>query len=138
MLEQVDCAKNMARFYVLSTEPTLFEDLALARRWGRQLLSPAHMRQSEELRQDPLAIIGNGRTSIANRPFCETFVDGKTDQGLVADEREGSAVKFEAKVVSHGRYVAFQLAEVSIARNLFADVLRLIAELRPPPLASTA
>jgi hypothetical protein len=30
------------------------------------------------------------------------------------------------------------LAEVAIARNLFADVLRLIAELRPPPLASTA
>src|SRR5271166_3784376 len=28
-------AKNMARFYVLSIEPTLFEDLALVRLWGR-------------------------------------------------------------------------------------------------------
>ncbi len=36
-----------------------------------------------------------------------------------------------AKVVSHGRYVAFQMADVAIPRNLFADVLRLIAELRP-------
>jgi predicted DNA-binding WGR domain protein len=35
VLEWVDRAKNMARFYVLSIEPTLFEDLALVRRWGR-------------------------------------------------------------------------------------------------------
>ena len=39
------------------------------------------------------------------------------------------------KSVSHGRYVAFQLAEVAIPRALFADILRLIAELRPPPAA---
>jgi hypothetical protein len=47
-------------------------------------------------------------------------------------------IKIGAKVVSHGRYVAFQMAEVAIPRNLFADILRLIAELRPPPAASTA
>ena len=35
VLERVDHARNMARFYVLSIEPTLFEDLALVRRWGR-------------------------------------------------------------------------------------------------------
>jgi hypothetical protein len=35
------------------------------------------------------------------------------------------------KVVSHGRYVAFQMAEVAVSRNLFVDILRLIAELRP-------
>ena len=35
VLERVDRAKNMARFYVLSIEPTLFEDLALVRRWDR-------------------------------------------------------------------------------------------------------
>lgn len=42
-------------------------------------------------------------------------------------------IKIGAKVVSHGRYVAFQMAEVAISRHLFADILRLIAELRPPP-----
>jgi hypothetical protein len=47
-------------------------------------------------------------------------------------------IKIGAKVVSHGRYVAFQMAEVAITRNLFADILRLIAELRPPPVTSTA
>jgi hypothetical protein len=47
-------------------------------------------------------------------------------------------IKIGAKVVSHGRYVAFQMAEIAIPRNLFADILRMIAELRPPPAASTA
>ena len=46
-------------------------------------------------------------------------------------------IKIGAKVVSHGRYVAFQMAEVAIPRNLFADILRLIGELRPPPIIST-
>jgi hypothetical protein len=42
-------------------------------------------------------------------------------------------IKIGAKVISHGRYVAFQMAEVAIPRHLFADILRLIAGLRPPP-----
>jgi hypothetical protein len=29
------------------------------------------------------------------------------------------------------------MAEAAIPRSLFADILRLIAELRPPPVAST-
>ena len=47
-------------------------------------------------------------------------------------------IKIGAKVVSHGRYVAFQMAEVAIPRNLIAGLLGLIAELRPPPVTSTA
>jgi hypothetical protein len=39
-----------------------------------------------------------------------------------------------AKIVNHGRDVAFQMAEVAISRNLLAEILRLIAELRPPML----
>ena len=42
-------------------------------------------------------------------------------------------IKIGAKVVSHGRYVAFQMAEVAIPKNLFAGILLLIAQLRPPP-----
>src|SRR5512132_291532 len=38
----------------------------------------------------------------------------------------------------HGRYVAFQMAEVAIPRQMFQEILRLIAELRPqPPPAPT-
>ena len=47
-------------------------------------------------------------------------------------------IKIGAKIVSHGRYIAFQMAEVAISRHLFADILRLLAELRPPPVTSTA
>ncbi len=47
-------------------------------------------------------------------------------------------IKIGAKIISHGRYVAFQMAEVAIPRQLFADILRLIAELRPPPDPSPA
>jgi hypothetical protein len=45
-------------------------------------------------------------------------------------------IKIGAKVVTHGRYVAFQMAEVAVPRTLFAEILRLIADLRPrsPPL----
>jgi len=42
-------------------------------------------------------------------------------------------IKIGARLVSHGRYVVFQMAEVAVPRALFADILRLIAELRPPP-----
>ena len=47
-------------------------------------------------------------------------------------------IKMGAKVVKHGRYVAFQKAEIAIPRNLFANILRMVAELQPPPLTSTA
>jgi Transposase DDE domain group 1 len=42
-------------------------------------------------------------------------------------------IKIGAKVVSHGRYVAFQLAEVAVSRQMFAEILSLIARLRAPP-----
>lgn len=40
-------------------------------------------------------------------------------------------VKIGAKVVAHGRYVTFQMAEVAVPRNLFADILERIDRLRP-------
>ena len=42
-------------------------------------------------------------------------------------------IKIGAKVVSHGRYVTFQLAEVAVSRGMFQDILRLIARLRASP-----
>ena len=42
-------------------------------------------------------------------------------------------IKIGAKVVSHGRYVTFQLAEVAVPRQMFTDILLLIARLRAPP-----
>src|SRR5271154_2929740 len=42
-------------------------------------------------------------------------------------------IKIGAKVISHGRYVTFQLAEVAVSRQMFANILSLIARLRAPP-----
>jgi hypothetical protein len=44
-------------------------------------------------------------------------------------------IKIGAKVVSHGRFVMFQVAEVAIPRQLFAEILQRIAALRSPPVA---
>ena len=43
-------------------------------------------------------------------------------------------VKIGAKVVRHGRYVTFQLAEVAVPRDLFRKILSLIDDLRRDPL----
>jgi hypothetical protein len=39
-----------------------------------------------------------------------------------------------AKVVRHGRYVVFQMAVVAVPRLMFREILRLIAQLRAPPI----
>ena len=43
-------------------------------------------------------------------------------------------VKIGAKVVRHGRYVTFQLAEVAVPGNLFREILSLINNLRRRPV----
>jgi hypothetical protein len=47
-------------------------------------------------------------------------------------EQEMSVWKAGAKVVSHCRYVDFQMAEVAIPRILFADILRLVGAAAAP------
>ena len=42
-----------------------------------------------------------------------------------------------ARIVRHGRYVIFQLAEVAVPRTLFAEIVRRIDRLRGPPVPAT-
>jgi len=56
---------------------------------------------------------------------------GRKDWSLTSLKEK--LIKIGAKVVSHGRYVAFQMAEVAVPRMLFAEILLLIGELPPPP-----
>jgi hypothetical protein len=46
-------------------------------------------------------------------------------------------VKIGARIVRHGRYLVFQLAEVVVPRSLFAAILYRIERLRGPPVAAT-
>jgi hypothetical protein len=49
----------------------------------------------------------------------------------------GKLIKIGTRIVCHGRYVVFQLAEVAVPRALFAAILRRIDRLRGPPVPAT-
>ena len=66
-------------------------------------------------------------------PLLTSGCDPKRKLMTLRELRE-KLVKIGAKVVSHGRYVTFQLAEVAVPRDLFRKILRLIDGLRPAPL----
>jgi hypothetical protein len=42
-------------------------------------------------------------------------------------------VKIGARIVRHGRYLVFQMAEVAVPRGLFDEILQRINRLRPLP-----
>jgi hypothetical protein len=44
-------------------------------------------------------------------------------------------VKIGAKLVVHGRYMTFQIAEVAVPRDLFRRILQMIDGLRPRRMA---
>ena len=44
------------------------------------------------------------------------------------------SVKVGAKVVSHARYVTFQMAEVLASRSLFYEIIEKIKRLKPTPI----
>jgi len=72
--------------------------------------------------------------NLAN--FMRTLALPKeVEHGSLTTIRE-KLVKIGAKVVSHGRYVTFQMAEVAVSRDLFRRILRRIDELRPPSIAT--
>jgi hypothetical protein len=43
-------------------------------------------------------------------------------------------IKIRAKLVSHARYVMFQMAEVLVSRSLFYEILARIRCLKPVPI----
>src|SRR5512144_2781808 len=61
--------------------------------------------------------------------FMRTLAMPKTAQPWSLTSLREKLVKIGAKVVSHGRYVTFQLAEVAVPRRVFAEILSLIARL---------
>ncbi len=60
------------------------------------------------------------------------MLPGEVEHWSLTTLRE-KLIKIGAKVVSHGRYVTFQLAEVAVPRERFRKILSLIDDLRPRP-----
>src|SRR2546426_7952229 len=71
--------------------------------------------------------------NLAN--FLRTLaLPGEVERWSLTTLRE-KVVKIGAKVVTHGRYLVFQMAEVAVPRALFQGILTRIAGLRPPAVA---
>ena len=66
--------------------------------------------------------------------FMRTLAMPKTAEPWSLTSLREKLIKIGAKVVSHGRYVTFQLAEVAVSRQMFKDILMLIARLRVLPV----
>ena len=65
-------------------------------------------------------------------PEEKSTVLEEAEHWLLTTLRE-KMVKIGAKVVAHGRYVTFQLAEVAVPRKLFQKIFSLIDDLRRRP-----
>src|SRR5690349_8259586 len=65
--------------------------------------------------------------------FMRTLAMPKTTETWTLTSLREKLIKIGAKVVSHGRYVTFQLAEVAVSRRMFADILLMITRLRALP-----
>ena len=61
------------------------------------------------------------------------YLPQQVEHWLLTTLRE-KLIKIGAKVVRHGRYITFQMAETAIPRILFVEILRLIDGLRPATL----
>jgi acyl-CoA synthetase (AMP-forming)/AMP-acid ligase II len=104
-------------------------ELALRSGWPSMMRGYLH----EEARYKKC--FANGWCLTSDRPAHTG--DAGADQRLDADDTEVKADQDRREGRHSRRYAAFQMAEVAIPRDLLVDILRIIAELRPPPLAST-
>jgi hypothetical protein len=119
-----------------------------AGRASRRLLQPArHSGAVDQGRQGrdqmDAAVVSNVRRQCRASPaacaglhlgnFMRTLAMPKAAQPWSLTSLRENLIKIGAKVVSHGRYVWFQMAEVAVPRQMFAEILSLIGRLRAPP-----
>ena len=74
---------------------------------------------------------GKAQQGEVGQPWCEDVAVRRAVASM-STQRE-KLVKIGAKVVRHGRYVTFQLAEVAVSKSLFQKILGLIDALRRRP-----
>jgi Transposase DDE domain group 1 len=65
--------------------------------------------------------------------FMRTLAMPKAAEPWSLTSLREKLIKIGAKVVSHGRYIIFQMAEVAVSRQMLQEILMLIARLRAPP-----
>src|SRR6201998_4165853 len=65
--------------------------------------------------------------------FMRTLAMPKTAEPWSLTSLRQKLIKIGAMVVSHGRYATFQMAEVAVPRQMFTEILSVIARLQAPP-----
>src|ERR1700682_5145069 len=65
--------------------------------------------------------------------FLRTLAMPKTAEPWSLTILREKLIKIDAKVISHGRYVTFQMAEVAVPKQMFREILSLIVRLRALP-----
>ncbi len=96
--------------------------------WTDGHVSPCHGFRNNEVRPQLHALAYN----LGN--FLRTLALPEAMEHWSLTTLREKLIKIGAKVVRHGRYITFQMAEIAISRPLFAEILRLIDGLRPAPL----
>ena len=66
------------------------------------------------------------------RLSCHDFVDKQVRLSRCTSGLREKLIKIGAKVVTHARYVIFQMAEVAVPKRLFRAILTRIRRLRLP------
>jgi hypothetical protein len=70
--------------------------------------------------------------TVTHDPKENSSIPEETEHSSVATLRE-KLIMIWAWIVPHCCYITFQITEVAIPRDLFADILRRIDRLRPQP-----
>ena len=88
-------------------------------------LSPTATTQSIAIRQRPLQ--GPGPRPRRGRPRLDLVRRAAVWQWSLTSLNE-RLIKIGARILTHSRYVTFQLTEVAVLKGLLAEILRLTAE----------
>ena len=96
--------------------------------WTDAHVSPCHGFRNNEVRLQLHALAYN----LGN--FLRTLALPEAVEHRSLTTLREKLVKIGAKVVRHGRYVTFQLAEVAVPKELFRKILSLIDDLRRRPV----
>jgi Transposase DDE domain group 1 len=77
-------------------------------------------------------MVGHRRCGHCRIPAFAATLPEPVKQWSLTSLKE-KLIKIGARVVRHGHYVIFQMAEVAVPKELFQEILRLIDGLRPRP-----
>jgi hypothetical protein len=65
--------------------------------------------------------------------FMRTLAMPKTAEPWSLTSLRKKLIQIGAKIIRHGRYVTFKMAEIAVSRQMFQEILSLVATLRAPP-----